>query len=70
MTIMTDVGFCRYYAISQPLKAKYLCTSHHARAVILSIWFASCLLSLPSIFVQVMRLLMWNRQLILHYLDN
>ncbi|KAF6031520.1 hypothetical protein EB796_010152 [Bugula neritina] len=49
---LTAISVERYYAISQPLRAKSVCTTNHARAVILSIWIFASALSLPVIFVQ------------------
>ncbi|XP_067928488.1 QRFP-like peptide receptor [Watersipora subatra] len=49
---LTAISLERYYAISRPLRAKYICTASHARSVIVAIWITASILSLPILFVQ------------------
>jgi hypothetical protein len=51
--VCTVLSPCRYYAILHPMRAKYTCTNHRARKVIVGIWLSSILLAAPVLFGRV-----------------
>ena len=52
-SIVATAVLYRYYAILKPMKARYTCTLHHAKKLVIVIWLASFILALPIIKGQV-----------------
>ncbi|XP_076320104.1 QRFP-like peptide receptor [Tachypleus tridentatus] len=50
---LTAMSVERYYAIIHPVKSRYICTTSHARRLIIAVWLISLVFAIPVVFVQI-----------------